>query len=75
MDNTMKNTFKLTLDLKYTIIKKEKWFLAHCPCVDVMTQGKTRKEAIKNIKEAVGMFFQSCIERSVLGDVLAGKTK
>lgn len=41
------------------IIKKgEKQFVALCPELDVVSQGYTVKEAIKNIKEAVELYIE-----------------
>ena len=41
------------------IIKKEgKWYTAWAVDVDIVTQGKTIEEAIKNIKEAVELYLE-----------------
>ena len=41
-----------------TIIKEGKWFNARCVELGVVSQGKTIKEAQKNIKEAVELYLE-----------------
>ena len=36
-----------------------------CPALDVMTQSRTRKRALESLREAVELWFESCIEREV----------
>ena len=35
-----------------------KWYIANCPVLDISTQGKTYEEAVKNIKEAIELYFE-----------------
>ncbi|HDQ25485.1 MAG TPA: type II toxin-antitoxin system HicB family antitoxin [bacterium] len=42
--------------LNAVIIKEEKWYVAHCLELDVVSQGKTIEEAEKNLKEAVELY-------------------
>ena len=46
-------------------------YIAHCPVVDVMTQGDSEEEVKRNLGEALQLFFDSCSEKGVLG--LEGK--
>ena len=41
------------------ITKEEKWFVAHCVELGVVTQGKTIEEAQVNLKEAVELYIES----------------
>ena len=41
------------------ITKEEKWFVAHCVELGVVTQGKTIEEAQANLKEAVELYIES----------------
>ena len=41
-----------------------------CPGIDVMTQDRTRKGALESLREAVALWFESCIERGVLNGAL-----
>ena len=62
----MKVTFQLP-----AIIKKERgWYIAICPILDVVTQGKTQAQAKKNLGDALYLFLTSCIERGTLNEVL-----
>src|SRR5207244_5804402 len=46
--------------------KKGRWFITHCPPLDLTTQGKTLAEAKRNLVEASEMFISSCVERGTL---------
>lgn len=35
-----------------------KWYIAACPVLDIATQGKTYEDAVKNIKEAIELYFE-----------------
>ncbi len=41
------------------ITKEEKWYVAHCVELGVVSQGKTIEEAQANIKEAVELYLES----------------
>lgn len=45
-------------------------FISRCPLLDVYSQGRTKKKAIDNLKEALKLFIESCYERGTLGKVL-----
>ena len=49
---------KLTVRIK----KGEKYFIARVPELGVTTQGRTKEEAKKNLKEAVQLHLESLIE-------------
>ncbi len=59
-----------TAKLPIEITKKEKWFVACCPVLDVASQGETEEVARRNIAEALFMFLRSCFERGTLDAVL-----
>ncbi len=42
-----------------SIQKDEKFFVAHCPELDVTSQGETLEEAQANIKEAIELYIES----------------
>lgn len=46
------------------------WFIAHCPPLDITTQGKTSQEARQNLIEASQLFIISCLERGTLDQAL-----
>jgi predicted RNase H-like HicB family nuclease len=41
------------------ITKEEKWYVAHCVELGVVSQGKTIEEAQGNLKEAVELYLES----------------
>jgi predicted RNase H-like HicB family nuclease len=41
------------------ITKEEKWFVAHCLELGVVSQGKTVEEARANLQEAVDLYVES----------------
>jgi predicted RNase H-like HicB family nuclease len=46
------------IDLQNVIWKEGKYHVAQCLNVDVSSFGKTKKEAIKNIEEALELYFE-----------------
>ena len=46
------------------------WYVAHCPPLDITTQGRTGAEARHNLTEASELFLISCIERGALDQAL-----
>jgi predicted RNase H-like HicB family nuclease len=67
---TQKVRIEMTAKLPITLKKKAKTYVSCCPLLDVYSQGKTKKEAEKNLVEALSLFFISCFERGTLDDVL-----
>ncbi len=63
-------TVNFTAKLPYRIEKKEKWVVSYCPLLDVYSQGNTEQEAIKNLIEALSLFFINCLEMGTLDRVL-----
>jgi predicted RNase H-like HicB family nuclease len=45
-------------------------WVAYLPQLDLSSGGNTREEAIKNIKEAAGLWFESCVERGAIIEAL-----
>ncbi|MBI4384223.1 MAG: type II toxin-antitoxin system HicB family antitoxin [Nitrospinae bacterium] len=46
---------------KFTAVvaREEKWYVAHCVELGVVSQGKTIEEAQANLKEAVELYIES----------------
>ncbi|MFA5948119.1 MAG: type II toxin-antitoxin system HicB family antitoxin [Candidatus Gracilibacteria bacterium] len=44
--------------LKYAIWKEGKYFVSQCLNVEVSSFGKTKKEALKNLEEALDLYFE-----------------
>lgn len=49
------------MHIKYNVIiqKEENWYVAKCLDNNVASQGKTIEEAIKNLKEALELYYQN----------------
>lgn len=46
------------IDLKNVVWKEGKFYVAQCLNVDVSSFGKTKKEALKSIEEALELYFE-----------------
>ena len=49
----------MTKRFNAVIIREDKFYVAHCIELDVVSQGKTIEEAEKNLKEAVELYLES----------------
>jgi len=55
----------------FGVLKKQNgWHIAHCPPLDITTQGRTEEEAKKNLIEASELFVISCFERGTFEQAL-----
>lgn len=48
-----------TLNLKNIVWKEGKYYVAQCLNVDVSSFGETKKSALKNLAEALELYFES----------------
>ena len=55
----------MTKTLTAILTREDGGFVAMCPEVDVVSQGKTVEEAKANLKEAVELFFECASEAEV----------
>lgn len=46
------------VNLKYAVWKEGKYYVAQCLNVEVSSFGKTPKEAVKNLEEALELYFE-----------------
>jgi predicted RNase H-like HicB family nuclease len=61
---------RVLFELPYEVKEDDEWYVASCRDLDVHSQGKTRKQAIANLREALILFLTSALERGVLDQVL-----
>lgn len=47
-----------TIDLKSVVWKEGKYYVSQCLDVDVASQGKTKKEALEMLQEALELYFE-----------------
>ena len=66
----MNGLVKFEFNLPYAMRKRGKLFIAHCPLVDVTSQGESKKQALEHLIEAIQLFMESCFERGTLDEVL-----
>jgi predicted RNase H-like HicB family nuclease len=59
-----------TISLSAWLRRDGRQWIACCPAVDVLTQATTKVAAKKALKEAVSLWFESCIDRDVLEEAL-----
>lgn len=52
--------------LKYAVWKEGKYFVSQCLNLEVSSFGKTRKEAIKNLEEALDLYFEDIKKPKVI---------
>jgi predicted RNase H-like HicB family nuclease len=45
------------VSLPIIIAKKNKWFIASCPILDIATQGRTEKEAKENMTDLINDYL------------------
>ena len=48
----------MTLNLKNIVWKEGKYYVAQCLNVDISSFGKTKSEALKNLDEALELYFE-----------------
>lgn len=53
---TVTNVYKT---LSALVWKEGKWYVAKCNEIEAASQGKTKKEAVKNLKEAIELYFEN----------------
>jgi predicted RNase H-like HicB family nuclease len=46
------------ISLKCAVWKEEKYYVAQCLNVDISSFGETRKKALKNLQEAMELYFE-----------------
>ena len=66
----MNNSIEIQFHLPVQISKKEKWYVAAWPVLDVYSLGDSQENAKANLAEALTLFLQSCFERGTLDAIL-----
>lgn len=70
MYRQMAHRVQFTMSVPATVRNEGKWYYSSCPVLDVHSQGRTDKEAIDNLVEALQLFVETCFEQGTLGQVL-----
>ena len=61
----------MQLNITIEVWQKGKWFVAKCPELDFISQGKSRDEAKKNLLEVIQIQFEEMVEMNTLNEYLA----
>jgi predicted RNase H-like HicB family nuclease len=60
----------LVITLPVIIYPEEDMYVAECPVLTVASQGKTKNDAEKMIREAVMLFLEGCYKKGTLNEIL-----
>jgi len=60
------------MPVEVTFRPSGKYWIGSCPSLDISTQGESFERAQENLKEALVLFFESCLNRGTLEEVLRG---
>lgn len=61
---------KLAIKIPVQIIKEDNVFVAYTPALELCTQGDTYEESEQMLGEMIQIFFEECIERGTIEQVL-----
>jgi predicted RNase H-like HicB family nuclease len=61
---------KLDIKIGVQIIKEDGVFVAQAPALELCTQGDTYEEAEEMLSEMIYIFFEECVEKGTLEEVL-----
>jgi len=59
------------LNVTIEVWRKSKWYIAKCPELDFISQGKTREEAKSNLLEVIQIQFEEMSQIGALDEYLA----
>jgi len=63
-------SIQFSVQVSIQVKREGMWFIASCPALDLHSQGRSEKEALDNVGEAIQLFVESCYERGTLEQVL-----
>lgn len=64
------HTLTINMNVPLQLSRDGELFIASCPLFDIVSQGDSEENAKKNLKEAIGLFFTTCIEMGTFSEVL-----
>ena len=64
-------TIRMTASLPHRVFEKEGWENARCDLLKVSGIGKTKRAALKNLKDSITLLFQGALEDGKLGLLLS----
>ncbi len=66
----VRKRMQLVIRVPVRVKKEGRYWIASCPALDVHSQGGTKSKALENLREALELFLETCIEMGTLGEVL-----
>lgn len=63
-------TIHLDATLPYRLNREGRWVVAVCDILDVASQGRTERSALRNLRDALVLFLETCIASGTLERVL-----
>ena len=57
-------------NLKGLVWKEGKWYVSQCLDVEVASQGRTKREALENLRGALELYFEDEIPASEISEVI-----
>lgn len=60
---------RMDMNLHCLIVKEGKWIIAHCLDMDIAAQGKTEKEALKNLVELIQVQIEYAIKNDIIDTI------
>jgi predicted RNase H-like HicB family nuclease len=74
VERIKKEVFPMDINITIEVWQKGKWFIAKCPELDFISQGKTREEAKKNLLEVIQIQFEEMSQIGALDQPFKGST-
>ena len=71
MSRPIKTVYRLKATLPYRVEPKDGWMVARCDLIRLSCQGKTETSALRNLKHAIALFVETCLERGTLDNALS----
>jgi predicted RNase H-like HicB family nuclease len=52
------------------MVREGTWWIAYCPVLDVASQGRTERSALRNLRDALLLFIEGCVQQGTWGQVM-----
>ncbi len=62
----MDQQLRVKLDVAINVSQDADWWLASCPMLDIVSQGATKKDALRNLREQVSLLFEFAAQKGRL---------
>jgi len=66
----MKRQVALRCELPYRLTREGEWIVALCPALDIASQGKTPRSALRHLREAVALVLKDGLASGTLESLL-----